>query len=87
MRPTGAVVTSCVLVGVLAPAVADDKEHLKDTERHRRDQKKSMAAIPFRWFRRKVVQVWPVLGARGRERRWRETLRSDSLKPRRRSSP
>jgi hypothetical protein len=32
-------------------------------------EKKSMAAIPFRWFRRNVVQVCPALGARGRERK------------------
>jgi len=32
-------------------------------------EKKSMAAIPFRWFRRNVVQVCPALGARGRVRR------------------
>ncbi len=32
-------------------------------------EKKSMAAMPSRWFRRKVVQVWPVLEARGRERK------------------
>ena len=32
-------------------------------------EKKSMAAMPFRWFRRNVVQVCPALGARGRERK------------------
>src|SRR6266702_2768118 len=50
-------------------------------------EKKSMAAMPFRWFRRKVVQVWLALGVRGRVRRQRETLRSETSKPRRINSP
>jgi hypothetical protein len=49
--------------------------------------KKSIAAMPSRWFRRNVLQVALALGVRGKGRRYRETLRSETSKPRHCSSP
>jgi hypothetical protein len=53
----------------------------------RRPWRESIAAMPPRWFRRKVVQVGLALGVRGRERRYRMTLRSETSKPRHSNSP
>jgi hypothetical protein len=63
--PGGSRVRHDGAVGDDAPAVADDKTRNVTVG----TEKKSMAAMPFRWFRRKVIQAWPDLGARGRERR------------------
>ena len=53
----------------------------------RRPWRKSIAAMPSRWFRRNVIQVVLALGVRGNERRSLETLRSETSEPRRSSSP
>ena len=53
----------------------------------RRPWRKSIAAMPSRWFRRNVIQVVLALGVRGDERRSLETLRSETSEPRRSSSP
>ncbi len=38
--------------------------------------------MPSRWFLRNVPQMAVALGVRGRERRYLETLRSETSKPR-----
>jgi hypothetical protein len=49
--------------------------------------KKSIAAMPSRWARRNVVQEAFALGVRAKECRYRETLRSETSKPRHSNSP
>jgi hypothetical protein len=72
----------------LPTAVADDDKDNEERKVAVGTVKRSMAARPARWLRRKVDQVWcPGLVGRGRRRRKRDTVRSETAKPRRSNSP
>jgi hypothetical protein len=49
--------------------------------------KKSIAAITSRWFLKNVIQLWRRSGRRKRVRRYRDTLRLETMNPSRSNSP
>lgn len=64
--PSGGRVRRNAPAGEVAPVMANDEEHVQTRNVTAGTVKKSIPAMPSRWFRRKVIQLWPASeGGRG----------------------